>query len=107
MSTRVGSSGVNNSSGSIQRRPERPPRARPMNDQTVNHLKTLCDLAVADKDAQEAQRKELSDVNAALDRIDGQMKEDNAGNKLRFECLQEEQKRLTNILADDTDRRKQ
>lgn len=46
-------------------------------------------------------------MNAALDRIDGLMKEDNASNTLRFECLQEEQKRLTNILADDTDRRKQ
>ena len=55
MSTRAGSSGINNSPGSIQRRPERPLRACPMNKQTVNHLKTLCDLAVADKDAQEAQ----------------------------------------------------
>ena len=109
MATRPGSATNSGSSAVplIQKRAERPPRARSMNEQMVMHLKALREIAMADQITQESKQKELVFLNATMDRIEVQMKASNADNNLRIQGLHEEQKRLGDIIEDDMERRKE
>lgn len=91
----------------IQKRAERHPHARLMNEQMVMHLKALRESAMVDQITQESKQKELAFLNANMDRIDVQMKASNADNNLRMRGLHEGQKRLGDIIEIDMERRKE